>query len=138
LFEGEKCKEGNLSLALTYCRLQHANGQIQINSHRWFFNAFGPLLNPNVCILIDVGTKPSNTSLYHLWKAFHSNPNVGGACGEIYAELGKGCSNLLNPLVAAQNFEVFTFLIRRNLNLCMTVNRFKMPLLLVQNVKYSG
>ncbi|KAJ3071793.1 Chitin synthase, class 2, partial [Quaeritorhiza haematococci] len=79
--------------------------QKKINSHRWFFNAFGPLLRPNVCILIDVGTKPSPTSLYHLWKAFDRHPNVGGACGEIYAELGTGCSNLFNPLVAAQNFE---------------------------------
>jgi chitin synthase len=43
--------------------------------------------------------------LYHLWKSFDNNPSVGGACGEIYAELGSGCSKLLNPLVAAQNFE---------------------------------
>lgn len=77
----------------------------KINSHRWFFNAFGPLLRPNVCILIDVGTKPTTTSLYHLWKAFDNFPSIGGACGEIYAELGTGCTKLLNPLVAAQNFE---------------------------------
>ena len=43
--------------------------------------------------------------MYHLWKAFDRDPSVGGACGEIYAELGYGCSKLLNPLVAAQNFE---------------------------------
>ena len=52
-----------------------------------------------------MGTKPQPTALYHLWKAFDRSPSVGGACGEIYAELGTGCSNLLNPLVAAQNFE---------------------------------
>ncbi|KAL1920596.1 uncharacterized protein VTP21DRAFT_973 [Calcarisporiella thermophila] len=77
----------------------------KINSHRWFFNAFAPQLNPNVCILLDVGTRPSSTSIYHLWKAFDRNPNVGGACGEICAELGTGWKNLLNPLVASQNFE---------------------------------
>ncbi|KAJ9052854.1 hypothetical protein DSO57_1031707 [Entomophthora muscae] len=77
----------------------------KLNSHRWFFNAFGPLLNPNVCVLIDVGTRPSGTSIYHLWKAFDRNPNLGGACGEIYAELGKGWNKLVNPLVATQNFE---------------------------------
>lgn len=77
----------------------------KINSHRWFFNAFAPLLNPNVCILLDVGTKPTSTSLYHLWKAFDKSPQVGGACGEIYCELGNAWSKLLNPLVAAQNFE---------------------------------
>ena len=62
-------------------------------------------MNPNVCVLLDVGTKPTPTSLYHLWKAFDKDPSVGGACGEIYAELGNGCVNLLNPIVAAQNFE---------------------------------
>ncbi|ORX96279.1 chitin synthase 2 [Basidiobolus meristosporus CBS 931.73] len=77
----------------------------KLNSHRWFFNGFSPLLNPNVCILLDVGTRPHNTSIYHLWKAFHSNPHVGGACGEICAELGIAGKSLLNPLVAAQNFE---------------------------------
>ncbi|KAI9327885.1 chitin synthase-domain-containing protein [Obelidium mucronatum] len=77
----------------------------KINSHRWFFNAFGKLLKPEVCVLLDVGTKPTDKSIYHLWKAFHRNPNVGGACGEIYAELGLGWGKLWNPLVAAQNFE---------------------------------
>lgn len=40
----------------------------KLNSHRWFFNAFGPLIKPNVCILLDVGTKPTGTSIYELWK----------------------------------------------------------------------
>ncbi|KAI8799273.1 chitin synthase-domain-containing protein [Cladochytrium replicatum] len=95
--------DGIVPTQIIFC-LKEKN-QKKINSHRWFFNAFGPLLRPNVCVLIDVGTKPSGTSLYHLWKTFDRDPSVGGACGEIYAELGKGCSNLLNPLVAAQNFE---------------------------------
>ncbi|KAF9195658.1 Chitin synthase, class 1, partial [Haplosporangium sp. Z 27] len=77
----------------------------KLNSHRWFFNAFGPILNPNICVLLDVGTRPENTSIYHLWKAFDVNKNVAGACGEICAMKGRGCTNLFNPLVAAQNFE---------------------------------
>ncbi|KAJ3220523.1 Chitin synthase, class 2 [Clydaea vesicula] len=93
----------SVPVQLLFCLKE--NNQKKINSHRWFFNAFGPLLNPNVCILLDVGTKPTNASVYHLWKAFDRDPKVGGACGEIYAELGTGCSKLLNPLVAAQNFE---------------------------------
>ena len=79
--------------------------QKKINSHRWFFNAFGPVLEPNVCVLLDVGTMPGPTSIYHLWKAFDINSNVGGACGEIVALKGKLGVNLINPLVAAQNFE---------------------------------
>ncbi|KAJ3051351.1 Chitin synthase, class 2 [Rhizophlyctis rosea] len=96
-------EKGFVPVQILFC-LKEKNAK-KINSHRWFFNAFGPLLRPNVCILIDVGTKPQPTALYHLWKAFDRSPSVGGACGEIYAELGTGCSNLLNPLVAAQNFE---------------------------------
>jgi chitin synthase len=78
----------------------------KINSHRWFFNAFGKILEPNVCILLDAGTKPSKKSIYHLWKAFNTNPSIGGACGEIVAMKGKYGKNILYyPLVAAQNFE---------------------------------
>lgn len=37
------------------------------------------MLQPNVVVLLDVGTKPGNKSLYHLWKTFDLNSNVGGA-----------------------------------------------------------
>jgi chitin synthase len=77
----------------------------KINSHRWLFSAFGRILNPEVCILLDAGTKPQPKSLLSLWEAFYNDKNLGGACGEIHAELGNGWKNLLNPLVAAQNFE---------------------------------
>ncbi|ORY91906.1 chitin synthase 2 [Syncephalastrum racemosum] len=79
--------------------------QKKINSHRWFFQAFGPLIQPNVCVLIDVGTRPGHSSIYHLWKAFDINSNIAGACGEIRALTGTAGIALLNPLVAAQNFE---------------------------------
>ncbi|CAG8511855.1 28148_t:CDS:2 [Gigaspora margarita] len=75
----------------------------KINSHRWFFNAFGPVLQPNICILIDVGTRPGNNSLYNLWETFISHPNVAGACGEIVAMTT--WYKLLNPIVGAQYFE---------------------------------
>ncbi|TFY82854.1 hypothetical protein EWM64_g1158 [Hericium alpestre] len=78
----------------------------KLNSHRWFFNAFGPLIKPNVCILLDVGTKPTGTSIYELWKCFDKHSNVGGACGEICVEAGRACSLLFtSPLAASQNFE---------------------------------
>ncbi|ODV91025.1 glycosyltransferase family 2 protein [Tortispora caseinolytica NRRL Y-17796] len=77
----------------------------KINSHRWFFRAFCANIQPNVCMMIDVGTVPGLSSLYHLWKAFDRDSNVGGACGEILAMKGKGWKYLLNPLVASQNFE---------------------------------
>jgi len=95
--------KGYTPVQVIFC-LKEKN-QKKINSHRWFFNAFGRILNPEVCVLIDVGTKPTHDSIYQLWKAFDADPNVGGACGEIYCQLGKNCENLLSPLVAAQNFE---------------------------------
>ena len=82
-----------------------AKNSKKINSHRWLFNAFGRILNPEVCILLDAGTKPGHKSLLALWEAFYNDKDLGGACGEIHAMLGKGWRKLLNPLVAAQNFE---------------------------------
>ncbi|RDB30009.1 Chitin synthase 1 [Hypsizygus marmoreus] len=81
-----------------------AKNQKKINSHRWLFNAIGRMLNPEVCVLIDAGTKPGHKSIFYLWEAFHNNANLGGCCGEIHAML-EGGKKLLNPLVAAQNFE---------------------------------
>ncbi|CAK7211211.1 Chitin synthase, class 2 [Sporothrix eucalyptigena] len=96
-------EKGIVPCQMIFC-LKERN-QRKLNSHRWFFNAFGRSLNPNVCILLDVGTRPGNNSLYHLWKAFDTDSNVAGACGEIKAMKGRFGGNLLNPLVASQNFE---------------------------------
>ncbi|KAI8384634.1 chitin synthase 1 [Radiomyces spectabilis] len=95
--------KGIVPVQLLFC-LKEKN-QKKINSHRWFFQAFGPLIQPNVCVLLDVGTKPGRSSIYHLWKSFDINKNVAGACGEIRAMTGKMGRYLLNPLVASQNFE---------------------------------
>ncbi|KAH9839307.1 chitin synthase-domain-containing protein [Rhodofomes roseus] len=95
--------KGVVPTQIIFC--MKAKNQKKINSHRWFFNAFAPLLQPNVCVLLDVGTRPGPKSIYHLWKAFDLNSNVAGACGEIATYKGKHWSALLNPLVAAQNFE---------------------------------
>ncbi|BEJ10899.1 hypothetical protein CspHIS471_0103210 [Cutaneotrichosporon sp. HIS471] len=94
---------GAVPVQVIFC-LKESNKK-KLNSHRWFFNAFGPQVKPNVCALLDVGTKPSGTSLYELYKCFEKHPNVGGACGEIYADSGKWGRYLLNPIVAGQNFE---------------------------------
>jgi chitin synthase len=79
--------------------------QRKINSHRWFFQAICPILQPHVCILMDVGTQPGPHSIYKLWLPFNKYHDIGGACGEVRAMTGDGSIYLLNPLVAAQNFE---------------------------------
>jgi chitin synthase len=96
-------EKGIMPCQMIFC-LKEKN-QKKINSHRWFFQAFGPILQPNICVLLDGGTRPGGESLYHLWKAFDLNSNIAGACGEIVAMKGPFGRNLLNPLVAAQNFE---------------------------------
>lgn len=100
-FKGD---EKNLTPVQVLFCLKEKN-QKKINSHRWLFNAFCPVLDPNVVVLLDVGTKPDNHAIYNLWKAFDKDSNVAGAAGEITAMKGKGWTNLLNPLVASQNFE---------------------------------
>ncbi|VVT49687.1 uncharacterized protein SAPINGB_P002393 [Magnusiomyces paraingens] len=100
-FQG--AEKGIVPVQVMFC-LKEKNAK-KINSHRWLFNAFCPVLNPAVCVLLDVGTKPGPTSIYNLWKAFDSDSNIGGACGEIRAMTGPQGRHLLNPLVAAQNFE---------------------------------
>ena len=96
-------EKGIVPCQMIFC-LKERNAK-KLNSHRWFFNAFGRALTPNVCILLDVGTKPDTKALYHLWKAFDQDSNVAGAAGEIRAGKGKAWLGLLNPLVASQNFE---------------------------------
>ena len=93
---------GATPIQMVFC-LKEKN-QKKINSHRWFFQAFGRVLDPNICVLIDAGTRPGKDSIYHLWKAFDLEPMCAGACGEIKVMLSAG-KKLLNPLVATQNFE---------------------------------
>lgn len=95
--------DGILPAQIIFC-LKEKN-QRKINSHRWFFQALCPILQPNVCILMDVGTRPGPRSIYKLWAPFNKYRDIGGACGEVRAMTGKGGVSLLNPLVAAQNFE---------------------------------
>ncbi|KAM0798984.1 chitin synthase 2 [Usnea florida] len=94
--------KGATPVQMVFC-LKEKN-QKKINSHRWFFQAFGRVLDPNICVLLDAGTKPGKDSIYHLWKAFDLEPMCAGACGEIKVMLSGG-RKLLNPLVATQNFE---------------------------------
>jgi len=93
---------GATPVQMVFC-LKEKN-QKKINSHRWFFQAFGRVLDPNICVLLDAGTKPGKDSIYHLWKAFDLEPMCAGACGEIKVMLSAG-RKLINPLVATQNFE---------------------------------
>ncbi|CAG8493799.1 16188_t:CDS:2, partial [Dentiscutata erythropus] len=69
---------------ILFCLQEKNKGKV--DSHRWFFNAFCPILNPRICILIKVGVKP-------------------GSCGKLYAIKNRRWIYLLNPIVGAQIFE---------------------------------
>ncbi|KAH9483069.1 Chitin synthase, class 1 [Psilocybe cubensis] len=99
-----QANDGNNLVPVQIIFILKAKNQKKINSHRWLFNAVGKMLQPEVCVLIDAGTKPGHKSIFYLWEAFYNDPNLGGCCGEIHAMI-KGGKKLLNPLVAAQNFE---------------------------------
>jgi len=45
----EGAEKGIVPVQLIFC-LKEKN-QKKVNAHRWFFNAFGPILQPNVCVL---------------------------------------------------------------------------------------
>lgn len=101
--ESVKLAPAKVPVQLLFC-LKEENKK-KINSHRWALQAFGQVLQPKTVVLLDAGTQPSKDSLYHLWKEFDKDPQVAGTCGEIKAMLGPSYKKLLNPLVAAQNFE---------------------------------
>ncbi|KAI0256019.1 chitin synthase 2 [Lactifluus subvellereus] len=90
----EGAERGIVPVHIIFC-LKEKNRK-KINSHHWFFSAFGPIPQPNVCILLNVSTMPGPSSIYHLWKAFDINSNVGGACGEIVALKGKYVPKLVS------------------------------------------
>ena len=90
--------------------------QKKINSVRWFFNAFGSLLQvrtscqevlpaqvlknsySRIYAYSSVWVPDRDTRVFTSLETFDLNSNVGGACGEIAAYKGKNWSALLNPL----------------------------------------
>ncbi|KAM0430065.1 hypothetical protein ACHAPT_006071 [Fusarium lateritium] len=85
--------------------LLKASNSGKLSSYRWMYNGFATVLDPNVTVHLDVGTKLGQESLYKLWKEFDLEPRLAAACAEITCSLNGNWLNLLNPMVAAQNFE---------------------------------
>ncbi|KAJ5740494.1 Chitin synthase C [Penicillium malachiteum] len=83
------------------CIKQRSTGKV--NSHRWIFNGFCRILNPEVVVLLDTGTKPPRKSLLALWQSFYNDKSLGAAYGEVTSSIN-GNLDYLNPYVAAQTF----------------------------------
>ena len=77
----------------------------KINSYRWLYNGFARILNPEVVVNIDVGTRVMPRSILTFWEAFYNDKDIGAVCGEICCSFKGRWTNYLNPLIAAQNFE---------------------------------
>eukprot|EP00347_Sterkiella_histriomuscorum_P019417 403341703 len=79
--------------------VKHFNNQ-KIDSHLYFYRGFCEYLNPEQCLLLDIGTQALPGSINKLVKLLDMNVNIGGACGEIEVEMPQ-----FTILSAAQYFE---------------------------------
>ncbi|CVK84447.1 probable CHS-3 chitin synthase 3 [Fusarium proliferatum] len=98
-------KTSNMKFPVQLMLLMKASNCGKLNSYRWLYNGFAKVLNPNITVYLDVGTKLGKRALFKLWKEFDLEPMLAAACGEISCSLGGNWLNILNPIVAAQNFE---------------------------------
>jgi hypothetical protein len=70
----------------------------------WAYNAFGRILNPEIIMHVDAGTKIDSQSIFKLWNAFYTDKNLSGACGQLRCR-AESWKDYLNPIIAAQYFE---------------------------------
>ena len=59
----------------------------KINSHKWFFQAFCKYLKPELCLMLDIGTRIGDYALIKLYAHMINDENCGGCCGEIEVDL---------------------------------------------------
>lgn len=70
--------EDPVKLKLITC-FKHINGT-KLSSHLWFFEGFCRHINPEFCVLLDVGTEPDPKGIANLITAFHDK-KIGGVTG---------------------------------------------------------
>ena len=66
--------------------IKHRNDG-KINSHKWFFQGFCKYLKPEYCLMLDIGTKPTEYALCKLYRHMVLEKQCGGCCGEIEVDL---------------------------------------------------
>jgi len=89
----EGAEKGIVPVQILFC-LKEKNRE-KINSHRWFFNTVGPILQPNVCVLLDVGM---SLALARSTTSRRRSISTRGACGKIVAFKGRYGETPFNPL----------------------------------------
>ncbi|CAG8674912.1 2573_t:CDS:2, partial [Racocetra fulgida] len=91
------------STQIIFCLKEKSKGKT--GSHQWFFNAFCPILNPRICLLIDVGVRP-----------------VAGTCGKLDVDItndiedASNYNNILanNDYLAKNNVFCFELISKHN------------------------
>ena len=58
----------------------------KLSSHMWFFEGFCKELNPDYCVLMDVGADPAKDAIFKLIMAMEADKKVGGVCGTMRIE----------------------------------------------------
>jgi chitin synthase len=77
----------------------------KINSHKWFYNSLCTLLDPELCLMLDIGTRPLKNSLVTLYKYIMARPDCGGCCGEIEVDMHEKMDFVTYMLRASQFYE---------------------------------
>lgn len=60
--------------------VKHRNAG-KLSSHALFFLGFCQFMQPEICLLLDIGLKPLENSIFQMFKYMDHNPNTGGVCG---------------------------------------------------------
>jgi chitin synthase len=60
--------------------VKHKNAG-KLSSHALFFLGFCEFMQPDLCLLLDVGLKPLGNSIFEMFKYMDKRPNCGGTCG---------------------------------------------------------
>ena len=80
------CQEvilGNAEFPLKLIMCVKQFNKRKLNSHLWFFGGFCEEIQPKYVMLLDVGTRPLEGSLFYLYEAMHCDKQLAGCCGEI-------------------------------------------------------
>ncbi|CAD8108822.1 unnamed protein product [Paramecium sonneborni] len=78
-----KSSEGTLPIFYTF---KFTNGS-KLSSHMWFFKGFCQEIQPDYCVLMDVGANPEKDAIFQLIMSMEENPKLGGVCGTMRVQI---------------------------------------------------
>ena len=84
------------------CAIKQKNAG-KIDSHRWFFQGICRYLKPDQCLLLDVGTRPEEKTIYRMYKYMVKSKRCGGCQGELEIDLSES-SNIPSYLLQVSQF----------------------------------